>query len=126
MRDRIARHQPGTMRSADRVHGEGGAHVRRDRVADHFPATQIHDRGQIQPPFAGREAADVSDQLQSGHRRTEVSPDQVRNHGRAGIRLGQVPAPTSGNAGDAAFASRTCGSATERSSRVGRRDMTEL
>jgi len=92
------------MRSADRVHGKAGAHVRRDRVSDHFPAAQVHDRGQIQPPFGGREATDVANQLQSGHRRTEVPPDQVRNRGRTGIRLGQIPAPTSRNAGDATLA----------------------
>jgi len=101
--NRATGNQPGPVRGADRVYREADAHVWRERVSDHLPATEVHNRGQIQPTLTSRETADVTDQLQAGHRRGELPPNKIRNRSGARIRPGQVAASTPGDSGDAVF-----------------------
>jgi len=99
--DRVAGDQAGAVRSGDRIDGQAGAHVRRDRVPDQFLAAQVRDGRQVQPALGRRETADIPDELQAGHGRGEVMADQVRDRARAVVGLGEVAPFASGDAGDA-------------------------
>jgi hypothetical protein len=54
------------MDCGDRIHGQAGPHVRRDRVADQFPAAEVDDRREVNPAFLGRETTDLTGGLQAG------------------------------------------------------------
>ena len=99
--DRVTRNQPGPVRGTDRVYRETGAHMGRERVSDHLPATKIHNSRKIQPSLVRHEAADVTDQLQARHRRGELPPNQIRNRSSSRIRPGQVATSAPGDSGDA-------------------------
>jgi hypothetical protein len=53
--DRVTSNEPGSVRGADRVYRETGAHVWRERVSDHLPATEIHNGRKVEPSFVAKQ-----------------------------------------------------------------------
>jgi hypothetical protein len=102
--DRVTSDEPGAVRRGDRVDDQACAHVWRDGVPDQLFAAQVQDGREVEPALGRREAADVADQFQSGHRRGEPPADKVRHRCGCGVGFGAVPAPASGDAGNAVLA----------------------